>query len=269
MNTRETVSESEKQIIQYVISGKQVNINTGNGMVNASQSNDKQIREKQIVIVNNNYQQKSYNTKASRTSGNEGIFLIGVALLFALSTYVQYYWQIRLGVVVASFIIEFLTCLVYYKGKKNRISYDRNLKQIAVFNIVSLIFVPIMIAVISSSIYNSSIDFDFLQKQIINKGVIYTYFTVSEGWYVTLQMAGMFLVIMFLICIVISDLYIIAVLNIAMEKKGKRFWIWLLRRTCGKPKDGREYIKTSVIFMIISAIMIMGILPYILNFIQK
>ena len=51
-------------------------------------------------------------------------------LIFAVGVYVQYRWQILLGFIVISLLIELLTCTIYYKGKKNGILYDKNLQQI-------------------------------------------------------------------------------------------------------------------------------------------
>lgn len=57
-----------------------------------------------------------------------------------------------MGVVVISLLIELLTCVIYYKGKKNGILYDKNLKQIGIFNMVSVSLIPILIGIISSPI---------------------------------------------------------------------------------------------------------------------
>ncbi len=69
--------------------------------------------------------------------------------------------------------------------------------------------------------------------------------------------------------IVWSDLYIIAVLNVAMEKKGKRFWKRLLKWTCGKSKEGSKHIKMGLFWIAISVIMTTGIVSYILSLIQQ
>ena len=261
MTARENDLKAEKPIIQYIISGKQVNINTGSGALHAMQSNEEKKPIKQIIIINknyNNYQQKSLQ---GETSGN--LLVLGVIAQFlALSVYVQYYWQIRIGVVVVSIMIEVLTCLIYNQGKNSEILYDKNLKKIAIFNIISVISVPIMIVIISSSKYNSKIDFDFLEQQIASNQV---YLDVSDGQYALFQMVGILSIGMFLVYIVISDLYIIAVINTVMEKKGQWFWKWLLGRTCGKSKDGIMHIKTGTALMVLSIIMTMGILPYFLS----
>ncbi len=265
----ENKDSSSKTIIQVIISGEQVNISTDNGTVNANQNNETKMVEKQIIIKNKS---KNYNQNPNGKSGesDDGTRVIGgLALIFAMGLYVQYRWQILLGVVVISLLIELLTCMIYYKGKKNGILYDKNLKQIGIFNMVSVSLIPILIGIISSPIYNSKIDFDYLKQQIIANGSIQAYFTNPSGQYAMFQMVGLFFIGLFLIYIVWSNLYIIAVLNVAMEKKGQKFWRLLLKWTCGKSKEGGKHIKLGIILIAISIIMTIGILPYILFLIQQ
>lgn len=272
MDTYEKEEKDPKPVVQYFISGKQVNINTGNGVVNARQDNKGQNIEKQIVIINkqyNNYTQKSYQTGTSSGSDNGLLFLGALILLAATSVYVEYRWHIRLGIIAISLVIELITILIYYKGKKKHILYDKNLKEIATFNMLSIIMIPILIGVISSPIYNNTIDFKILEQEIVTKGMLKAYLDCSFGKYAMFQMVGLLFVGIFLIYIVISDLYIIAVLNIVMEKKGQWFWRWLLRRTCGKSKDGINHIKMGMFWLMFSIILTIGVLPYVLNLIEQ
>ena len=270
MNTSE--KDKLKPIAQYIIYGNQVNVNNGGGVINAEQDNHiNQSVEKQIIIVNKTYSnsQNSPTTKATSNS-DDGILIALVAILLAATiVYVKRRWQIRLGVIAISLIIELLTCLIYHKGKKNGILYDKNLKQIAIFNMVSVIIILVLIGFISSPIYNSNVDFDILEQQIIRKEIIKAFITLPVGWYAMFQMVGMLFIGILLIYIVISDLYIIAVLNIVMEKRGQSFWRFLLRKTCGKSKDGIEHIKTGVIWLVLSIILTIGILPYFISLLEK
>ena len=126
----ENRDDGSKTIIQLIISGGQVNISTDNGEVNANQNNEPKIIEKQVIIDN---ESQNYTRNRNRKSGetdNGTVLLGGLVLIFAVGVYVQYRWQILLGFIVISLLIELLTCTIYYKGKKNGILYDKNLQQI-------------------------------------------------------------------------------------------------------------------------------------------
>ncbi len=259
----ESKDDGSKTIIQFIISGGQVNISKDNGIVNANQNNGAKVVEKEIIIEDKS---RNYNRNQNGTMGeanNGTIVFAGLALLFAVSVYVQYHRQIFLGFIIISLLIELLTCVIYYKGKKNKILYDKNLRQIGIFNMVSVWLIPILIGIINSPIYSSKINFDYLERQIETNGLIQTYFTNASEQYVMFQMVGLLFTGVFLIYIVWSDLYIVAVLNVAMGKKGQKFWKRLLKWTCGKSKEGGKHIKIGIFLIFISLIITTG-LPYIL-----
>ena len=119
-----------KTIIQLIISGGRVNISTDNGVVNANQNNEPKIIEKQVIIDNVSQNCTRNRNRKSGETDNGTVLLGGLVLIFAVGVYVQYRWQILLGFIVISLLIELLTCTIYYNGKKNGILYDKNLQQI-------------------------------------------------------------------------------------------------------------------------------------------
>ena len=262
-NVLEEIEERElKPAIKIVISGGQVNINTDNGTINANQSNKSETVEKRIIIEN-----KCNNNRIPNSGEkNNWVIMLGVlALFFAVGVYVKYRWQIRLGIIIVSLLIELLTCTIYYRGKKNRILYDKNLKQIGNFNMISVLIIPLLIGIISSPIYNSKIDFDCFKERMMTNNLIRIYFTNPSSKYILFQIMGLIFIVIFLIYIVWSDLYVISVINIALEKKGQKFWKQLLEWTCGKSKEGSKHIKIGLVCISVSVVMIMGIVPYILD----
>ena len=119
-----------KTIIQLIISGGRVNISTDNGVVNANQNNEPKIIEKQVIIDNVSQNCTRNRNRKSGETDNGTVLLGGLVLIFAVGVYVQYRWQILLGFIVISLLIELLTYTIYYKGKKNGILYNKNLQQI-------------------------------------------------------------------------------------------------------------------------------------------
>lgn len=75
----ENKDSSSKTIIQFIVSGEQVNISTDNGTVNANQNNETKMVEKQIIIENKS---KNYNQNPNGKSGesDDGTRVIGTNL---------------------------------------------------------------------------------------------------------------------------------------------------------------------------------------------
>lgn len=242
-------------IMQFNIIGNQVNVSTDNGLVNANQTNEAKVAEKYIRIEN---KPKNYIRDQNRKGGevDDGIILLaGLALIFAVGWYIQYRWKILFLFIVISLLIELLTCIIYYKGKKERILYDKNIQQIGIFNMIFVWVIPLLICIINSPIYNNKIDFADLKQQIKINGLVHTYFTNSSEQYAMFQMIGLFFMGGFLLYIIWTDLYIIAVLNVVRGKKGQWFWKCLLKWTCGKSRVGGKHIKIGLIWIFISIIM--------------
>lgn len=247
------------------INGEQINIATDNAMVTAKQFNDKMDVQKRnipktIVVEENKYKG---STKA-RNSGDE-ILWIGTLIVIVLTFYyITYRHQIQLGLVVASIVTEIITCLVYYYSKKAKVFYGKNIKEISYFNMSSILGVPILILFINSPVYTSKIKFDLFVQMADNNGILSAFLNSEYGYYALFQMAGMFLVAMFLVHIISSNIYIIAVTNIAAGSR--EMWIWnsLFRLTYKRGKSWKQHVKVGVLFLIFSILFATGIFAYVI-----
>lgn len=254
--------DDSSETVNQIIIAEQVNISNDNGIVNANQNNEFKNIEKES---------KDYIRNRNGNSGetdNSKMLLWGLVLIFAVGGYVKYRWQILLGFIVVSLLIELLTCMIYYKGKKNGILQNKNLRQIVIFNIISVLVITILIVIINDPISNDQIKFEHLKQQIKINNLIQTYFTNPLAQSAMVQMVGLFFRGIFLIYIFWSDLYIIAVLNIEMKKKGRKHWKQLLKWTRGTSKESSKHIKMGIFWMVISAIMT-KVVPYIFPLIQQ
>ncbi|WP_139197191.1 hypothetical protein [[Clostridium] fimetarium] len=100
-----------------------------------------------------------------------------------------------------------------------------------------------------------------------NEGLISILFNASVGTSVIYQMAGVIISGGFLIYIIVSELYIIAVINVAKGSEIQPFWMLVLRKTCGSTKNGTLHILFGLLILIICFTMITGILPNVLKLI--
>ena len=271
------MNENEKETtnvtnIQYIINSKQVNIVNDNGTINALQENPEKTIVKQIII-NNTYKQensrrKNTSEKDKDTSDNGVIFLLTIVLIMSLSIYSKYHLQIKLTFIGIATLIEGFTIGIYYLGKRNHIVYDNNMKKIIYFNIFALITVIILICIISRNTY--IITLINFQKKIDTYGVIQAYIKFpSLGQDILFQMVGVLLLGFFLIYIVTSDLYVIAIINIVREKNRKALWNKLLRYTCGSSKEGNKHIRMGILLILINVFFTTGIFSYFLGKLQN
>lgn len=259
--------ESTKGII-INISGKQINVATDNGKVDAKQY-EKSIPKKNIpktIVLEDN---KNKNSTASSNSGDM-IFWGGLIMVLVLTAvYSKYRFQTQLGLIIASIVTEVLTCLVYYNSKKSGVIYGKNIKEISYFNIGAILFVPILIGIVNSPIYTSKINLDLFKQSVDREGVVVAILNSEYSYYALFQMAGMFFIAMFLVHIICSDIYIIAISNIVAGRRGKWIWNGLFKLTYKRGKNWKSHIKVGIVFLIVSILFVAGIVPYIIDVINR
>lgn len=263
----ETEVKNNQNII-FNVTGGQINVANDNGKIEARQyrNNDKN-KTKVIVIedIKSGKQTIKADSATSSNSGYEMSILAGIILLIFTKNYLNYRSQVQLGLVITSIAIEMITCIVYYNGKKVGIIYGENIKEISYFNMISMIIVPILIGIINSPIYTSKVNFDILIQEIKNQNLIIAFLNSEFGYYAMFQMIGMIFLALFMIYIISSDIYIIAIINIVSSKKGQWLWNCLLKLTHGGNKNWKGHVKVGLLFIIISILFAGGILPYIIN----
>lgn len=248
------------------ISGKQINFAAENGKVDALQY-EKDIKNipKTIVIEDNK------NKRASKSNGSgDGMLGIGVIVVVVLMIYyLNYRFQVQLGLLIASIVMEAVTCLAYYNSKQARVIYGKNIKEMLFFNIGSILCIPILLGVINSSMYTSKINLDAFKQSVDNDGIVMAFWGSEYTYYALFQTVGMLFLALFLLHIVCSDIYIIAITNIVAGKKGKSIWNGLFKWTYKRGKNWKTHVETGMMFLVISILFVGGIIPYIIYVINK
>ncbi|MGO5052374.1 hypothetical protein ACTQ6A_07600 [Lachnospiraceae bacterium LCP25S3_G4] len=261
-------------VINYNIGrGGQVNINYGNGILTAEQNNkcyncDNEIIKK-VTIVNKVYTvQQSVNNNSSSQSNDTVMFVLGIAFI-AVGVFIQYKNRIQVGMLIAALVIGFLTIVTYYIGERKNMYFDKNIKSIVVFNIVSIFVIPLLMWLIDNPIFFKGVEYSLLKQQIESKGLVPTILNTEVGPSVLYQMTGVILTGFFLIYILVSDIYIVALVNVVNGSVLQPFWHLLLRKTCGRTKNGAVHIIYGLLILMICYTMITGITPNVLKVIQN
>ena len=227
--------------------GDQINVVTDNGRIDAK-NYEKDIDNipKTIVVEGN----KNSREASSGGSGDQlfGLGLIGMLVLTVF--YLDYRIKVQLCLVLASIIIEVATVGVYYNSRKAQVIYGKNIKEMLYFNMAGIICIPLLIGIVNMPLYTSKIDLDDFKKIVDMDGII---------------KVGMILLAFFMLHIVCSDFYIIAITNIVIGKKGKWFWNSLFKLTYKRGKDWKIHVSIGILFLVMSILCVIGIVPYIID----
>lgn len=183
--------KGKEQGITINFNGDQINIATDNGKIGAKKY-DKNIKNVPKTII---VEEKNERVTSSGGSGDQLFWLGLIGMLVLTVFYLDYRFEVQVGLVFASVIIEVATVWTYY----------------ALF-----------------------------------------------------QMVGMLLLAFFMIHIVCSDVYIIAVTNIVI---GRRKWFWnsLFKLTYKRGRDWKMHVKMGISILVMSILCVIGIVPYIID----
>lgn len=256
----------KKQGDTFIFSGKQINIATDNGKVDAKQyENVTEDSPKTIVIEDN----KNTSPVAPANSGNELLWLFIIGLFVLTDIYLDYRFQVQMGLAIASIVIEVITHLVYYNSKKTQLIYGKNIKEMLYFNMFSILCILLLIGVINSPIYTSKINLDSFNQSIDNEGIGVDFFNFQCTNYALFQVVGMLFLALLLFRIICSNIYIIAVTNISTGRRGRWFWNSLFKLTYKRGIKWKRQVAADVFILVTSVLSVAGIIPYIINVLYR
>lgn len=256
--------KNNRPLVINVIGG-QINIALGDGRIEATQSNPVQIPK--IIIIKDKFEKNAGTNVANSSSGlgDEGLLLAIICALFLTKWYMDYMLEVQMGIIIVSALIELITIFTYCNGKKAGIIYGENIKRISLFNMISIIIVPMIIGMINSRVYTSKIRLDLFVEKINNKGIWVAFFNSEYAYYALCQMIGILALIAFLVCIVVSDIYIVSIINIVENRKGQWFWKFLLGLLHRGNDNWKKHMYIGSFFIAVSVLFAGGVLPFVIN----
>lgn len=208
---------------------------------------------------------KNKRLTTSDGSGDQLFWLGLVGILILTAFYLDYRLEVQLGLVFASVIIEVATVWAYYNSRKAQVIYGKNIKEILYFNIVGILCIPLLIGIINMPLYTSKIDLVAFKQSVDMDGIVKALFNSEYAYYALFQMLGMISLAFFILHIVCSDFYIIAVTNIVIGRRGKWFWKILFKLTYKRGRDWKKHVMIGILFLIMSILCVIGIVPYIID----
>lgn len=260
-NKKEVVINVVENQINLVTDEGQINIATDKGQIKAN-NNQKSLTDipKKVIIQDNK------NNK-STTSGGLGdeLFGIGIVAVIILTVlYTNYCLKVQVGLVLASLIIEVATVFTYYNSKRAKLIYGKNIKEILYFNLITILIIPMLIVIINSPLFTIKNNLELFKQSVDKNGIIVAFGHSEYSYFALFQMFGMLLLAIFLLYIITADIYIIAITNIAINRKGKWFWKLLFTITYKRGINWKKHIIIEMVILVISILCVLGIAPNII-----
>ena len=258
--------KGKEQRTNINIIGEQINIATDNGKIDIKKYEKDIDNIPKIIVVEGN---KNKGVASSNGSGDQLFWLGLVGMLVLTAFYLDYRIKVQLVLVLASVIIEVATVWAYYNSRKAQVIYGKNIKEMSYFNMVGILCIPLLIGIINMPLYTSKIDLDAFKQSVDMDGIIKAFLNSEYAYYALFQMVGMILLAFFMLYIICSDFYIIAVTNIVIGRRGKWFWNSLFKLTYKSGRDWKTHVTVGILFLVMSFLCVIGIVPYIIDILSN
>lgn len=258
--------KGKEQGVTINFNGDQINVATDSGKIDAKKYEKDIDNIPKTMVVKGN---KNKRAASSDDSGNQLFWLGLVGMLVLTVFYLNYHFIVQLGLVLVSVIIEVATVWVYYNSRKAKVIYEKNIKEMSYFNMVGILCVPLLIGIINMPLYTSKVDLDALKQSVHMDGIVKAFLDSEYVYYALFQMVGMILLTIFMLHIVCSDFYIIAVTNHVIGRRGKWFWDSLFKLAYKRGRDWKTHVRIGILLLVISILCVIGIVPYIIDVLSK
>lgn len=221
-----------------------------------------QIHIEQRKIIQTTYvDKKTVRNNNSNTQGLDGttiiIFCI-VGWLFLVYGFLRFESQIKMILIMSTVILEsFFGVAAYMIIRKNMI--DTKMKAILITNIISTLYIPVMIYLIGNPIINRTLDRQQVLQLMQEDGFVSILFEQGVLGFLIFQVVGVLFIFAYILLTILSTLHLLSMLNLALEGRGKALFTWIFRKTYFVCKTFGCYLVMCIILIVFSTIFILGL----------
>lgn len=215
------------------------------------------------VIVKEKTIYKEKNSSSNDIGGFE-MFIIGAVILsIAITGFIKFRVQIQMGIIGMALSLEIMVLIVAWFGMRKGLSFDNRIKSIMVFNILSVIMVPILVILVEHPFMYKNVDKVAIVNSINQTGSFSVFDDMSITLFLTYQIAGLVLAVVYMLYVLRSNIFLIASINLVLQSRLNKLWATIYRKTYNSYKKSMTYIVFGCVLLILSFLMVSGILANI------
>lgn len=232
---------------QKMVVDKQLNFN----QIHLQQSVIIQQRKETRIVVNQ-------RSKGNSDSGAEIIVMYALGAVLLAYGFLKFEANIKMTMAIVTVLLEAIFWVAAHLIiKRNMV--DGKIKGILLFNILSAIYIPIIIYLLGDPIIVKNIDKAEILIKMQQEGPISILFEPEKFVFVLYQAIGVFIVFAYMLVVLLGTIHLLAMLNLALEGRGRRFFGLVYRKTYWIGKSFAWYLTFNIILLVISTIFVLGI----------
>lgn len=181
----------------------------------------------------------------------------------AITGFLKFRVQIQMGIIGISLSLEIMALIVAWFGICKKLCFDNRIKIIMVFNILSVIMVPILVILVEHPFMYKNVDKVAIVNNINQTGSFSVFDDMSITLFLTYQIAGLVLAVVYMLYVLRGNLFIIASINLVLQSRLNKLWAVIYKKTYNSHKNSLMYIVIGCTLLALSFFMVSGILANI------
>lgn len=183
------------------------------------------------------------------------LWVMSILLIMAAVNYVKYADFIYFIIIAMSLAIGLMAIGMGLFCIRKGMRFRRDLNIILISNMLALIIVPFLI-------WKTMVS---LQERGVNENISSAFDNLSNIVFLVYQILGLACIIIYMLFVLVSNIYLVSLINLNLNSGLRKMWAFLNRKTYGIVAHIGKIIMIESIFLIISYLMVSGCVLDLLN----
>lgn len=172
--------------------------------------------------------------------------------------YIKYSKIIHSTIIITSTAIGIMALGMAFFCIKKGMKFEKELNLLLIINMLALVIVPWLINLTTKASEKQGIDITIL-KQKVELGNLFGSVDIYDILFLMYQILGLVSGIIYMFYILISNLYIVSLININLDSKWSRMWLGLYKKTYRFVKKPitvviREGVSLAISYLLVSGV---------------
>ncbi len=184
------------------------------------------------------------------------MFFLGIV---AVAGYIKYSNVVHSIIIIISTAVGVMAFGMAFFCIKKGIRFNKQLNLVLIINVLALVIVPWLINLTTKASERQGIDIAIL-KQEAELSNIFGSADLFDILFLMYQIMGLASVIIYIISILISNLYLVSLININMNSKWKKIWSMIYRKTYRIVSKPIRVVIFEGLFLALGYLLVSGVL---------
>lgn len=211
--------------------------------------------EPEVIIV----REKEVRVENRRDSEETGFPLFLLLGIIAVVGYIKYSNVIHSFIVIVSISIGVMAIGMGLFCMKKGMRFKKDLNFLLIFNAMALVTVPWISKLTVKASAEQGLNIKVLKKQI-ELGNVYASTDIFDMFFLLYQVIGLVAIMIYILSILISNIYLVSLINVNLNSKLRKMWYFFLRRTYRFVSKPIKVVMFESIFLLMSFLFVSGVI---------